>query len=149
MKRTSSRRHAAAKSDEKKSAAAWRRDEVRFIAVRRGWTEGDRPLTLRRAEFGGWLRIGQALAKATRRLESGASGTEEVANLFSPLSSRLVVALSSKRLWAILDHAREIRNDGAHGGIEAEQTRLGRLVALEKNLTDLRAALGPARREGP
>jgi hypothetical protein len=54
----------------------------------------------------------------------------------------LVDRLAEKDVWAVLQEARQIRNQRAHGGVVSTAQLTGWLVMLERLLGDLEQALG-------
>jgi hypothetical protein len=96
-----------------------------------------------RADFGLWLGLGPTLARNARRLAGDKSYTEVLEAASGPAMA-LVDRLSSKQFWALLDRARVVRNQRAHGGVVSPVQVSRWLSGMEALLTDVEQVLGTA-----
>jgi hypothetical protein len=127
--------------------SAFRRDAALFGSVQQELTKNDpekRHLSLLdRTDFGQWINLGFTLAKAARR----AVGDKA---LLAPLwsqavgpASEVATLLSTVDYWRLLDQARPIRNERAHGGIDSDTQSKAWLRQLEGMLNELVRVTGP------
>ncbi len=94
-----------------------------------------------RADFGLWLGMGATLARNARRLAGDKERQEAFQAAIGP-ANVLVNQLSNKTLWALLDRARVVRNQRAHGGVVSREQLDQWLSGLEALLGDIEQALG-------
>ena len=93
-----------------------------------------------RADFGLWINLGRTLAKAFRRLAEDLDQRDRLAGAAEP-SGELMARYADKAIWHVLDSAREIRNQRAHGGVVSQQQVNSWLGALETHLSQAEQAL--------
>ena len=124
--------------------SAFRRDEELYEQEKGRWTESPSAPVHRfeHADFGGWVALGRNLAAASRQMQGRSDPRREA--VFAGFTPRLVDALTNKKLWNTLDHARGIRNDRYHGGAEDERYRQALVNELQQDLSAVRAILGPS-----
>lgn len=96
-----------------------------------------------RADFGLWLNVGPTLAKNIRRL-AGDKALQEALQVATGPAGVLLEKLSDKRFWAMLERARNIRNQRSHGGVISPEQSLKWLSELASLLSDVEQALGTA-----
>jgi hypothetical protein len=96
---------------------------------------------LERADFGLWLGLGQTLAKNFRRLADDRDYKDAVRLATGPAEA-LISRLAEKSFWALLDRARQVRNQRAHGGIVSTDQVASWLGSLETLLGETEQALG-------
>jgi len=120
--------------------SAFCRDATLFGNVQRELTKNDpekrRPPLLERADFGQWITLGFTLAKAARRAVSDKALAPAWSQAVGPASA-VEKLLSTTEYWALLDRARPIRNERAHGGIDSETQYKAWLRQLEGMLYEL------------
>ena len=97
-------------------------------------------LDFRRASFGLWCTVYNALAKETRAMLNGKDDDKQaIADLYSVASQTCLDGLVDKGLSQILEAANNMRNRKAHGGVlsEAEaQEQHKELAALLQSIRD-------------
>jgi len=121
------------------------RDATLFSNVQRALTKNDpekrRPPLLERTDFGQWTTLGFTLAKTARRAVSDNALSPAWSQAVGPASA-MAKLLSTTEYWALLDQARPIRNERAHGGIDSETQSKAWLRQLEGMLYELVRATG-------
>jgi len=122
--------------------SAFRRCDELFEEEKVRWTEKPTAPVHRfeHADIGGWGALGRNLSAASRQLRENKDPCANI--IFEGLTPRLIEALTTKKFWNTLDHARQIRNSRYHGGAEDERYRQALLNELEQDLTAARSILG-------
>jgi hypothetical protein len=92
-----------------------------------------------RADFSLWVNLGRTLAKGIRRISEDAAQRSRLVDAAEP-AAELVDRLTDKAVWQVLDRARIIRNQRAHGGVVNRAQVAGWLSTLQ-------GILGAAERE--
>jgi hypothetical protein len=125
--------------------SAFCRNATLFGNVQRKLTNNDseqrREPLLERADFGQWIALGFALAKAARRAVSDKALAPAWSQAVGPTSA-VAKLLSTTDYWSLIDLARPIRNERAHGGIDSETQHQAWLRQLEGILYELMPAIG-------
>jgi Protein kinase domain len=123
--------------------SACARDSALLEANRSAWFCGEqRPLDLRTATFGMWVKLADRLSKTLRVLLRD-DDEDRARELFAAVDIELVEALSAAKLPRILHHALACRNRWTgHGGVASKDVHRERLRELEDLLAQTRAVLG-------
>jgi len=120
--------------------SAFRRDDMLFGNVLEVLTKNSpekrRPPMLDRVDFGQWITLGFTLAKAARRVDNDKALVSAWSQAVGPASA-VATLLSTADYWKLLDQARPIRNERAHGGIDSDTQSKAWLRQLEGILYEL------------
>jgi hypothetical protein len=94
------------------------------------------------SSFGGWNKLGERLAKKTRRLLSVKEKRERCLDLFGRPDTGFLEMLTSKKIFAILREVAEYRNLWkAHSGIVSRRESEDRLTLLKASLSQARQVM--------
>lgn len=94
---------------------------------------------LTRSTFGGWVHIGERLAKFLRRkLSSGEVDRATYFRMFRSPDAGLLEVLTHKDMFSILNAVKDYRNDWGHGGVVGGAEAKRRLDLAEAELTRFR-----------
>jgi tRNA A-37 threonylcarbamoyl transferase component Bud32 len=104
---------------------------------------GQRPLDLRTATFGTWVKLSELAGETIRDLLQAGNGEDRCRQLFAAPDTELADAVADPGLAKIFQHALHRRNDWTgHGGIAGQHLHHERLGELEDLLDRARALLG-------
>ena len=94
------------------------------------------------SSFGGWNKLGERLAKKTRRLLSDKEKRERCVDLFGRPDTGFLEMLTSKKMFAVLREVAEYRNLWkGHGGIVSRRESEDRLTLLRASLSEVRQVM--------
>jgi hypothetical protein len=95
-----------------------------------------------KSTFGGWINLGQKLAKVTRRLKEDKTKQERILELFGRPEHDFLEMLSNKKLFNELDEINKHRNEWkGHGGAANSKEYKRRLTLLESSLAKVRQVI--------
>lgn len=103
-------------------------------------TRDSKPLDLHIPTFGTWIMLsGSTAAAVLAVLETDSTRCR---HMFAAADTDLIEALTSAGLAGIFQHARELRNARAHGGVHGTRVVAARHDELQDMLTQARSVLG-------
>jgi hypothetical protein len=116
-------------------------DTIIFNEYKSRWLEkhNGNMNTFSRADFGGWVVIGERLAKHIRKMLDNKEEMKEILDLFGTDNGDFIQAVASKGLFHVFRITNTYRNDWrGHGGISGEVENKRRLTLLETELRKFR-----------